>query len=272
MGLLSWSLWCASAPADSPPAAGDLVLHLRTRVQPFKGSDAWEEVVLRKALPARETAILICDMWDDHWCKAAAARCAVMAKRMDPVLQAARARGVLVIHAPSECMDFYKETSQRRRIAEAPRVKPPKPLDLTDPPLPVDASTGGCDDENPGQSRRAWTRQHPAITIAEDDVISDNGAEIYSFLQRRGVRNLIIMGVHTNMCVLGRSFGIRQMSKWGIRCVLVRDLTDAMYDPRKAPYVSHEAGTELVIQHIEKYWCPSILSADLSKGPEGGSR
>ena len=84
-------------------------------------------------------------------------------------------------------------------------------------------------------------------------------------MHQLGIKNLIIMGVHTNMCVLGRSFGIRQMTKWGIRCVLVRDLTDAMYNPKRAPYVSHKRGTELVVEYIEKYWCPSILSNDLLK-------
>jgi hypothetical protein len=71
------------------------------------------------------------------------------------------------------------------------------------------------------------------------------------------------MGVHTNMCVLGRPFGIRAMVRLGRNVVLVRDLTDAMYDPRQPPHVSHTRGTELVIEHIEKYWCPSILSEDL---------
>ncbi|MBT5709898.1 isochorismatase, partial [Candidatus Poribacteria bacterium] len=66
-----------------------------------------------------------------------------------------------------------------------------------------------------------------------------------------------------NMCVLGRSFGIRQMTRWGIRVALVRDLTDAMYNPAMAPHVSHDEGTELVVQHIEKYWCPTVLSSDL---------
>jgi hypothetical protein len=37
-----------------------------------------------------------------------------------------------------------------------------------------------------------------------------------------------------------------------------------MYDPRKAPFVTHDEGTELVIQHIEKHWCPTILSADVA--------
>ena len=73
------------------------------------------------------------------------------------------------------------------------------------------------------------------------------------------------MGVHTNMCVLGRSFAIKAMTRIGIDCVLVRDLTDAMYNPRKAPFVNHQAGTELVIEYIEKYWCPTVLSQDLMR-------
>jgi hypothetical protein len=110
---------------------------------------------------------------------------------------------------------------------------------------------------------KAWTRQHPAIRIAEDDGISDNGREVYNLLRQKGIENLLIMGVHTNMCVLGRSFAIRQMTKWGIHCILVRDLTDTMYNPAKRPFVKHEKGTELVVEHIEKYWCPTLDSGDL---------
>ena len=112
----------------------------------------------------------------------------------------------------------------------------------------------------------AWTRQNPTIEIGKYDGISDSGKEVYYFLKQLGIKNLIVMGVHTNMCVLGRSFAIRQMTRWGIRCILARDLTDTMYDPKDHPYVSHDEGTELVVKHIEKYWCPSILSSDLVKG------
>jgi hypothetical protein len=77
------------------------------------------------------------------------------------------------------------------------------------------------------------------------------------------MKNLLIMGVHTNMCVLGRTFAIRQMTRWDVRCVLVRDLTDTMYNPRMRPFVSHDEGTELVIQHVEKYLCPTLTSQDL---------
>ena len=44
---------------------------------------------------------------------------------------------------------------------------------------------------------------------------------------------------------------------------LFTQTTDAMYDPRQPPHVSHTRGTELVIEHIEKHWCPSVHSSDL---------
>jgi hypothetical protein len=62
---------------------------------------------------------------------------------------------------------------------------------------------------------------------------------------------------------LNRSFAIKQMSKWGVRCTLVRDLTDSMYNPNDRPFVAHDRGTELVIEHIEKYWAPTVLSSEL---------
>jgi len=241
---------------------GVLQLSLRSRVQPFKGVDAWDEVTLRKELPAKETALLICDMWDDHWCKPAAKRCDALAKKMAPVIAAARARGVHIIHSPSDCMDFYKDAPQRRRILEIAKAEPPKPLELPNPALPCDTTSGGCDDDS--KFFKAWKRQHEAIAIADADVISDKGDEVYSFIKARGIKTMLYVGVHTNMCVLHRTFAIKQMTRWGIPCVLVRDLTDSMYDPRKPPMVSHDEGTALIIQYIEKYWCPSILSGDLS--------
>lgn len=239
-----------------------LRLNLRSRVEIFKGSEIWEEVTVQKDFPVNETLILLCDVWDKHWCKGATERVNIMVPKMNEVIKVARSNGVKIIHAPSDTMDFYANTSQRKRMIEAPYSESPPPLDISSPPLPIDDSDGGCDTEG-DISHKAWSKQHPGIEIMEDDGISDKGQEVYNFMRRHGIKNMIIMGVHTNMCVLGRSFAIKQMTKWGIRCVLVKDLTDAMYNPKKAPYVSHERGTELVIEYIEKYWCPSILSKDL---------
>ncbi len=247
------------------PAKVDTVLKptLRTRVETFKGSGAWDEATLKKEFLGPETAIILCDVWDKHWCNSATERCGELAKKMVPLLVSLRARGVTVIHAPSDTMDFYKDAPQRKKMQALTKVEPPKPLEINAPPLPIDDSDGGCDDAVPVKQFRAWKSQHPIIPIADEDFVSDNGAEVYSLLKQRGIKNLLVMGVHTNMCILNRTFAIKQMSKWGIHCVLVRDLTDAMYNPKMRPFVGHAEGTDLVIQHIEKYWCPSTTSAEL---------
>jgi hypothetical protein len=38
-----------------------------------------------------------------------------------------------------------------------------------------------------------------------------------------------------------------------------------MYNPKSAPFVSHDKGTELVIEFIELNWCPTTLSTDIFK-------
>lgn len=236
-------------------------LPLRSRSQLFKGSDSWQEVQSTISIDPQRTAAIICDMWDKHWCRGANGRVSGLVDRMEPFLKQLRSRGILIVHAPSDTMSFYKDAPQRKAILDLPAAKPPAALSIDAPALPIDDSDGGCDTDD--RTYKAWSRQHPGLTIAETDLISDNGTEILAALQLRKIDTLLIMGVHTNMCILNRTFAIKQMTRWGMRCVLVRDLTDSMYDPRDRPFVSHDQGTELVVQHIEKYWAPSTLSSQV---------
>jgi nicotinamidase-related amidase len=201
-----------------------------------------------------------------------------MAPRMNQVINAARSIGVMVIHAPSDTMKYYDGTPQRLRMQRAPMAPSPTPI-LTRCPrdveeernFPIDDSAGGCDDPivKDWTGSYPWTREHPAIDVVGFDGVSDNGQEIYNFCKGEGITNIALMGVHTNICILNRSFGARQMTKLGFQVVLVRDLTDTMYDPRTRPFVSHARGTELVIEHIESRWCPSVTSDDLTRVIEG---
>lgn len=236
-------------------AAAPLVLRRRNDAGPVESTEA---------VDARHSAIILCDVWDKHWCRGANERLVPIVAKAEPFLIRARSKGVTIIHAPSDTMEFYKDAPGRRAVLDLPPAEPPAPKDITAPPLPIDDSDGGCD--TPGDTQlKAWTRQHPGITVFPGDYITDKGAEVYRILKARSIDRLFIMGVHTNMCILNRTFAIRQMTKWGVRCVLLRDLTDAMYDPKDRPYVSHARGTELVIEHIERYWCPSTTSEALLK-------
>lgn len=220
------------------------------------------------------TAIVLCDFWDRHWCQGATRRVEEMAPRVNGVIQAARRRGAFIVHAPSDCMPFYEGTPQRKRAREAPAAAnlPPGIGEWIrklpgEPELPIDDSDGGCDDEPRCENHKAWTRQHPAVEVDPEDAVTDSGRELWNLLEARHIENVLVLGVHTNMCVCGRSFALRQLAKNGRNVALVRDLTDSMYNPRRAPFVAHRRGTELMIEHIERYICPSVLSADLSGDP-----
>jgi nicotinamidase-related amidase len=236
-------------------------LELRSR---SRGSEAGEwttEVIHREIIPDR-LALIICDMWDRHWSRGATERVDAIAPRIDQLAAYLRERGSVIIHAPSETLDFYRDHPARRRLDDIPRRRPPRLRPPPDPELPIDDSDGGSD-TGETEPYTAWTRQHPAIRIAAGDLISDDGLEIYSALRDAKISTVAIAGVHANMCILNRSFGIKNLVRWDLDTVLVRDLTDAMYNPAMPPQVSHRRGTELAVEHIEAHWCPTITSSEL---------
>ena len=261
------------AESGSPP---DAQLHFtaRHRAESPKSSGAFKPVTESLAWDPHQTAVVICDMWDHHWCKAAEERVGELAPHVNEFVSALRDRGVLVIHCPSDTMNFYKDHPGRRLAQEAPKVETKVPLkrwcslDLArgEPPLPIDDSDNGCPDTKPPKGGPwPWTRENAAIEIKPGDAITDN-AEAFYLMKQRGITNVFVLGVHENMCVLGRPFSIRQMVTQGQHVLLVRDLTDTMYNPANRPYVDHFTGTDLVCEHIEKYWCPSITSDQILGG------
>ncbi|RIK79713.1 MAG: protein-signal peptide and transmembrane prediction [Planctomycetota bacterium] len=268
--------------AMTASASGDDMLTLDARSQVADGKSAdgsakFKTVEKKLTWEPKKTAVIICDMWDDHWCKGAAARVAEMAPAMNNVVAEVRKRGAFVIHAPSTCMEFYKDTPQRKRAKEAKFAKTPVPLAISqrwgtawcwpdetnEPALPIDDSDMGCDCKEKCKIRDPWKRQIATIDIADEDAITDIGQETYNLLTERKIDNVVMMGVHLNMCVLGRPFAIRQLTKLGKNVVLVRDMTDTMYNSQMPPKVDHFTGTDLVVGHVERYFCPSITSADL---------
>lgn len=272
--------------ADEP---GPMELTLRSRVE-LPGAEGVDRAVEREERwdPER-TAVIVCDMWDLHHCLNATRRGAELAPRMDQVLREARRRGSTIIHAPSGCMAAYEGHPARDRAVRTPRSGSLPPgigqwCDLIPGEergtYPIDQSDGGEDDEPAEHAAWAerlssmgrdpdapWESQTDRLHIdPRRDYISDSGEEIWSILEARSIDNVILLGVHTNMCVLGRPFGLRQMAKNGKNVVLMRDLTDTMYNPARHPFISHYSGTDRIVEHIEKHVCPTITSDQLVGG------
>ncbi len=250
-----------------------LTLHSRSLVPTETNQTQFRTETDTLTWDTAQTAVIICDMWDQHWCKGATERVADMAPVLNQFVAAARDKGVFIVHAPSSVVDYYKDYPARRHALNAPKADnipdrigawcdslagEPKHL------WPIDQSDGGCDCETTCQQGNPWRKQIDIIEIKDEDYISDDGVEIWHIFENRGIRNVILVGVHTNMCVIGRPFGLRTMKRVGKNVVLCRDLTDTMYNSRKSPYVSHFEGTALMIDYIEKYICPTIVSSDLT--------
>jgi nicotinamidase-related amidase len=280
---LAITLDLVHAESSSP---GLVTIHKRLREEMANGTHVVREKT--EQWNPNQTAIIVCDMWDAHHCLNAVRRAEEMAPHMNQVLENARNRGVLIVHAPSSCMEPYKDHPARRRVQGVPSATN-LPKDIGEwcrkipaeekGKYPIDQSDGGEDDDpveheqwhqrlaGMGRDPKSpWKAQINLLKICNEDAISDSGVEVWNLLEHRGIKNVILMGVHTNMCVLGRPFGLRQMAKNGKNVVLMRDMTDTMYNPERWPYVTHFVGTELIVEHIEKFVCQTITSVDFLGG------
>lgn len=273
---------CTMAVAETNKKHGDS-FHLSLRSRAQAETEVTSKTTAREeAWEPAQTAFIVCDMWDLHHCKNAVRREGEMAPRMNQVLEKARAQGALIIHAPSSCMAAYEKHPARARAKAAPTAATlPKGIDQWCRKIdaegrvqyPLDQSDGGEDDDATEHQQWAaelaakglnpkapWTRQIDMIKIHDEDAISDSGVEIWNLLEQRGIKNVILVGVHLNMCVTGRPFGLRQMVQNGKHVALMRDMTDTMYNPARWPFVSHVRGTELFVEYVEKVICPTITS------------
>jgi nicotinamidase-related amidase len=263
-------------------------LTLRSRVETRPDSEEYQIVNTRESWDPRKTAIIVCDMWDLHHCKNAVKREGEFAPRMNALLEAARAQGAFIIHSPSSCMKFYEGHPARLRAQAAPKAANlPKGIGEWCRQLPAEAKvkyplndTPDEEDDDPEEHKawaaelaakgldpkRPWTRQIDVLKIHDRDAITDSGVEVWNLLEARGITGVILMGVHLNKCVTGRPFGLRQMVQNGRHAVVMRDLTDTMYNPKCWPFVDHFRGTQIFVEHMEKFIGPSITSDQIIGG------
>ncbi|QDU96481.1 isochorismatase family protein [Lignipirellula cremea] len=287
--ILAFLVVAVSLGLPAAVVAGEFALQLRSQQETEPESGRYHRLTESQNWDAAETAVIVCDVWDYHHCLNAVRRVNEFGPRLNKLVQEARRRGAVIIHAPSDCMPAYAEHPARLRATSTPIVAD-APADIErwcsripseeQGVYPIDQSNGGEDDD-PAEHARwreeliakgrnpnlPWERQSDLIEIdSAKDYVSDRGPEVWSILQKHGVKNVILAGVHTNMCVLGRPFGLRQMAKNGKNVVLLRDMTDTMYDPQRWPYVSHFTGNDLIVSHVERHVCPTISSEQILGG------
>ena len=210
----------------------------------------------------RNTALIVLDMWDRHWCPEAELRVDRLAPDLNAAIGRARSRGVVVIHAPGEVVHQYADHPARQRVDS---ITPfgPLPQDVfyrnlkEGEPLHLLFSLDYLQIHTPIDAGIPWRLQHSAIDIDDSDYISANGTEIDCILRQHKITTVLLTGVHTNVCLTRRPYGIRGLKQLGYKPVVVRDLTAALYCDDWVPGLKYDEAEDQIFTHIETWLCPT---------------
>lgn len=187
------------------------------------------------------TAIIIIDVWDDHWCKHYKKLNDLLAERLAPAIDRFRAAGVKIIHSPCgqdippeprreiilsdySCIPFYYDTQARHNAISVRNYTP-----STAEPISVSkrcrkpndiffkgvwhnrGHSGKCCTCSPSCDRpfpRPWSRQHPLINVCEEDYVTDDLDEVGHVLLQDNIENLFYVGGALNACLIDRPHGM----------------------------------------------------------------
>lgn len=175
-------------------------------------------------------ALVICDVWDTHWCATARRQADDLAPRIDRLAAGVSRAGGVVIHAPSQTERFYESSHQFIRAREAATQLPAR---RARPTIAVPRyATCPCAEPCPPPDESEawpwpWRRQHPAIGIGSEDFVAcEDGGAVYGILRQESLAPVALCGLHLDQCVLDRPFGARALWAAGIDVMTLEDLTE----------------------------------------------
>lgn len=217
-------------------------------------------------LPVDQTALVLVDVWSVHYIDSMVRRMRrIVAEAIVPALEAARAAGVTVIHAPSPWIvqkrGYQTAKPELAEVTGETSTWPPEgfghiyrggewaPFGRTEEPcLPAVYEWYETD----------LDIAEPARPAGEDLVIS-SGPELHAVLEERRILHLVYAGFCANWCLIGRDYAIMQMNQRGYNIILLRDATTGI---ESADTVDELLMTNMTIREIETKWGWSATSAD----------
>ena len=171
---------------------------------------------------AAKIALILIDIWDNHWCPSIATQTNQLAKQVKALLPLIRNNGVLIIHSPSDChKDYDPENPQappeviarRKAFVESPFLKgvgvdpsttPVFPPKLTPRYNRLDPLKNKQCPEGDINIVANWKCQNWHIEIKDPDIVAfeNESNRIFKFLEGRKIEHLVYAGTATNYCVL----------------------------------------------------------------------
>lgn len=219
-------------------------------------------------LPRDSCALVLVDVWDRHHIRSHHARCRGITTRViRPLVQAARASGLRVIHAPGARAaaahngETHPAPPTDRWFGQPEAAPPdgPPEEDAPHPHLPAGAPPPAAPDPAV-ENLRAARRIAAEITPTPDEPVAGSGRDLLALIRRPPVRTLFFAGFAANICVPYRDYGMRAMRAAGLKVVLVRDATTAIEFNES---LDHQSLLAAAIADIELNYGSTTTSASL---------
>lgn len=179
----------------------------------------------------------------------------IVVERIKPALEAARAADMAVFHVQPE--NIARKHPQSQYLLE-PRLPGPAM-----PPAAIPGYGQARADRVHGPGYRDWegwdTMDIPRVVYPlPDDGVIITGAQFDRILRERGITNLIYTGFATNMCILDSAAAMKEMQRYGYRCILLRDCTLAVEFPDTFDDLLN---TRVAVRYIET-WVGATATLD----------
>ena len=224
-------------------------------------------VHLPVSVPLEQAALVLVDCWDQIIVESFQERAErICEETIRPVLEASRAVGITVVHAPSPPVaEKFREYWPKDATGDRAPVSPPE----QDWP-PADFAMR-CGDWAHLRARRSGLHQeqldridrdrsiHPAVLPEAGDLVIATGEQLHQICRERGILYLFYVGFATNICVPDRDYGMRAMRERGYALVLLRDATTGVEARDTYPLL---AATSVMIHQFELRDVAGTITAD----------
>jgi hypothetical protein len=181
-------------------------------------------------------ALVCLDIWNMDLHQDMAARDdAVTRKKIVPLVNACRQRGLQIIHAPSppiahrhpNWVDLVKKHEVPRAEYKNSPVWPPAEFRAGNGPYRQYVMPRKDD------MLKAWKLLdqadfHELVQPVGDEPVIATGEELHRLCVQRKILFLLFAGFHTPGCMTNRTYGMTKMQSRGYTCILLRDCTNGM--------------------------------------------
>jgi nicotinamidase-related amidase len=218
----------------------ELALKVRHYHFGFEEGQPWREenthdLVTTRTIKPEETALVLVDCWDRHYLRSYLERTdQICTEKIVPVVAACHEAGITVVHAPSPAQ--AKRYPQWLQYAGDEELfsSPAASYQPEWPPQEFRYRSGDYQQfaKPPGAVVQAWRVVEAdqrkivhQLEPRENEFVVATGRQLHRLARHRKILHLIYVGFATNMCVVGRDYGMRAMQGRGYNVILLRDCT-----------------------------------------------